>query len=132
MTCPNCGAGLDVRSRFCNHCGQAQQPSPPADNQTTGSCFQPPQPPPQGLQGLGDALGGKTHLVLAVCCFGWAGLFGLPRCVNFVAALFRWSWGPFALPPFSGWFSVGLHFVLPLVAGLVLLSMYRRNANRNE
>ena len=132
MTCPNCGAGLDDRSHFCNYCGQAQRPVPPPPPDQPppppGYAYQQPQPPSQGL---GGALSGKAHLVLSLCCFGWAGLIGLPRCIRFVFSLASWSWSSFSLPSFSGWFGVGLHFVLPLVAGFVLLNMHRRNINEN-
>jgi len=133
MTCPNCGAGLGDCSRFCNYCGQAQQPSPPpneqsfADNAEGGEPYrryQPPQPPSRGI---GAALDGKTHLLLALCCFGWAGLVGLPRCVGFIVSLFRWNWGSFSLPSFSGFFNLGLNLVLPLALGAALLHLHRRN-----
>ena len=127
MTCPNCGAGLDDRSRFCNYCGQAQrqpppecQAQPPAGGPYPG--FQ-PQPPISG----GSVIGGeKIHLILSLCCFGWAGLVGLPRCISFVVTLFNWNWSAVSLP-ISGWFSVGMNFVLPLVAGFILLNMHRQN-----
>ena len=136
MTCPNCGAGLDDRSRYCNFCGQAQQPVPPGPqpfpNGAEGEephrrCYQEPQAPPQGLQGLGSALGGKAYLVLSVCCFGWAGLVGLPRCIGFIASLLSWSWNSFSWSFISGFFSLGLHLILPLVAGAVLLNMHKRS-----
>jgi len=116
MTCPNCGAGVDDRSRFCNYCGHAQQAAPPA--QPPAYEYQPPQPPSQGIA---PALGGKTYLILSLCCFGWAGLVGLPRCVGLLISLFRWDLG------FSGFFSLGMNLVLPLVLGAALLNMHRRN-----
>jgi len=135
MTCPNCGAILDERSQFCNHCGQAQQAQspPPADG--------PPPPGYEYQQATGDRdarpvfsntdgapFGGERRdFILSLCCFGWAGLIGLPKAIGFLVSLLRWSnWASFSWP--SGWFGVAVHFVLPLAGALVLLGKYRNNA----
>jgi len=134
MICLNCGAGLDDRSHYCNYCGRAQQAPPPEQQAFGGSAvggepqyYQEPQAPSQGMQSLGGALGGKAYLILSVCCFGWAGLVGLPRCIGFVASLFSWSWSSFSWSFITGFFNLGLHLVLPLVAGAALMNMHRRN-----
>jgi len=129
MTCPNCGAGLDDCSRFCNLCGQAVASHAPAYSQDTpppGYECQPPQPPSQGI---GSALGDKKYLVSSLCCFGWAVIFGMPRCFSLLSALFgaRFDWNLF-----SAGFSVALHFALPLVLGLVLLGLHRRDSDNAE
>ena len=130
MTCPNCGAALDERSQYCNHCGQAQQPPPPPEQ--PGYAFQQPtgdQDPRPAFSNTGGAPfgGDRIYLILSLCCFGWAGLAGLPRAINFLVLLLRWDWRLLSWPPFSAWFSVGVYFVLPLVGGAVLLGMHRRN-----
>ena len=145
MTCPNCGAILDDRSQYCNHCGQAQQPPPPPDYQTFGDsaegdephrrCYQQPtgdqNPRPVFNSTDGAPFGGeRVHFILSICCFGWAGLVGLPKAISFLVTFFRWDWGNWGLfswPPLSGWFSVAVHFVLPIVGGVMLLGMYKRN-----
>ncbi|MDR2687544.1 MAG: zinc ribbon domain-containing protein [Oscillospiraceae bacterium] len=134
MTCPNCGAFLDDGAQYCNRCGQAQrqQESPP---EPPGCAYQQPtgdQGPRQVFNNTGGTPfgGDKAHLILSLCCFGWAGLIGLPKAISFLVTLVRWDWGPFSWPPISGWFSVAAHFVLPLVGGVVLLGMHRRNSEQ--
>jgi len=138
MTCPNCGSILDDRSQFCNHCGQAQQmPPPPPDcpPPPPGYAYQQPtgdqDPRPAFNSTDGAPFGGdRVHFILSICCFGWAGLIGLPKVISLLTTLIHWSWGNWGLfswPPLSGLFSVAVHFVLPIVGGVMLLGMYKRN-----
>jgi len=133
MTCPNCGAILDDRSQYCNQCGQAQRqaqtPPPPPDYEYQRPTGDTEPRPAFSSTGQGGSVlsGAKTHLILSICCFGWAGLVGLPKAISFLATLPRWNWGVLLWPPLSGIFGVAIHFVLPLVGAFVLLGMYRRN-----
>ena len=137
MTCPNCGSTLDDRSQFCNHCGRAQQPvnnSAEGGEPPPGYEFQQPTGdqearPAFSTTGEGGSFlnGEKTHLILSVCCFGWAGLIGLPKAIGFLTTFIRWDWGVFSWPPLSGFFGVVVHFALPLVGALILLGIHRRN-----
>ena len=131
MTCPNCGAILDDRSQYCNHCGQAQQQAPPPPEQP-GYAYQQPtgdhDPRPAFNSTGGTPFGGeRVHLILSICCFSWAGLVGLPKAISLLSTLLHWNWHVFSWPPFSGLFSVAVHFVLPLVGAVVLLGIHRRN-----
>jgi hypothetical protein len=128
MTCPNCGAQLDDRSRYCNFCGAEQKPAP------QNNCRQAPPP----AQAMGAALGGKGYFVLAMGCFAWALCRGGPKLAQFAAylvksfhipsGLFGWVgvvWGLFlnALP-------LTLHLLAPLVLALVLLRLHQKQENQ--
>ena len=129
MTCPNCGSVLDDRSQYCNHCGQAQQanpPPPPEGYPPPGYEYQQPQASSQGLQGIGDALGGKGYLVLAVFCFAMA-FFGFLNRIGFIISMFSRNWGTFSGSYFTNFFSLGTRVILPLTAGFILLGMHQRN-----
>jgi len=135
MTCPNCGAILDERSLFCNHCGQAQQtqqaqspPPPPGCEYQKATGDQEPRPVFRNTDGAPFG-GERIYLILSICCFSWAGLVGLPRAIRFLVMLLQWSWSVYSWPPFSSWFSVAVYFVLPLVGAFVLLERYRRSNN---
>jgi len=141
MTCPNCGAILDDRSLYCNHCGQAQRQAPPPSAQAFGNSAEGDEPYRRYQEPTGDQEprpiftntdgapfgGDRIHLILSLCCFGWAALFGLRRAINFLVLLLQWDWRVYSWPPFSAWFGVAVYFVLPLVGGVVLLGMYKRN-----
>ena len=138
MVCPNCGAHIDGRSNFCNRCGAAQNRNQESgmgdqENRYGPREYRSDQQNPSGnyyfdFSNLND----KKYLLIALACFGWALVKGVPALfglLRFLPNLASWPWSisglgsPFSLV--SAIFPVGLHFVAPLIVGLVLYRKHR-------
>ena len=144
-TCPNCGKPCtEEAAYYCSNCAallpppaMGQSAVPPQQEPSYGQQQYYYQPPPNTARPTqpfvnNPELKEKLPLFAAIGFFGWAVIFGLPKLGKFFELLgsFNVLNGRFF---FSLTFSfiwagimVGLHLIVPVIAGMVLLGKWRK------